>query len=123
MARLTKEVTVLLHSSSFRNLSDSIPSAIPSNSITTSPTSFPGAVPSHFQPLSPAQFSTVPSTPLSAVLGPAAQATVPFLAPSVRDANNNGVGEQRSNTMQSNIRTFTGVSENNFLPSVLSPRR
>ncbi|RVD80263.1 uncharacterized protein DFL_008164 [Arthrobotrys flagrans] len=112
VARLTKEVTVLLHNSSFRSLND------PSHPVPASATM--NNVPVHFQPLSPAPFSAVPSTPLSAVLGPAAQATVPFLAPGVQLA----LGEQqRSNTMQSSSRTMTGISEIGFSAGVLSPRR
>ncbi|KAK6517252.1 RAM signaling network component [Arthrobotrys megalospora] len=120
VARLTKEVTVLLHNSSFRNLNDPSHAIPASATMTTSPASFPSNVPVHFQPLSPAPFSAVPSTPLSAVLGPAAQATVPFLAPSAQL----GPGDQqRSNTMQSMSRTMTGISEMGFSAGILSPRR
>ncbi|KAK6339103.1 RAM signaling network component, variant 2 [Orbilia brochopaga] len=123
VARLTKEVTVLLHSSSFRTLNDPSQSISPSSAITTPGSSFPGNVPVQFQPLSPAPFSAVPSTPLSAVLGPAAQATVPFLAPGGTNGSQFVPGETRSNTMQSNLRTMTGISEIGFIPGVLSPRR
>ncbi|EGX44682.1 hypothetical protein AOL_s00188g20 [Orbilia oligospora ATCC 24927] len=120
VARLTKEVTVLLHNSSFRSLNDPSHPVPASSTMTTPPASFPNNVPVHFQPLSPAPFSAVPSTPLSAVLGPAAQATVPFLAPGVQFIP----GEhQRSNTMQSASRTMTGISEMGFSAGVVSPRR
>ncbi|KAF3160641.1 RAM signaling network component [Orbilia oligospora] len=120
VARLTKEVTVLLHNSSFRSLNDPSHPVPTSSTMTTPPASFPNNVPVHFQPLSPAPFSAVPSTPLSAVLGPAAQATVPFLAPGVQFIP----GEhQRSNTMQSASRTMTGISEMGFSAGVVSPRR
>ncbi|KAJ6264297.1 hypothetical protein Dda_0442 [Drechslerella dactyloides] len=110
VARLTKEVTVLLHSSSFRALNDPSHTISPNSAITTPGSSFPGNVPVQFQPLSPAPFSAVPSTPLSAVLGPAAQATVPFLAPGGPNGSQFAPGDQRSNTMQSNLRTMTGIS-------------
>ncbi|KAK6499194.1 RAM signaling network component [Arthrobotrys conoides] len=120
VARLTKEVTVLLHNSSFRSLNDPSHPVPASATMTSSPASFPNTVPVHFQPLSPAPFAAVPSTPLSAVLGPAAQATVPFLAPGVQFTP----GEQhRSNTMQSTSRTMTGISEMGFSAGVMSPRR
>ncbi|KAF3907284.1 hypothetical protein ABW20_dc0110101 [Dactylellina cionopaga] len=123
VARLTKEVTVLLHSSSFRALNDPSHSMPTGVAMSNSPSSFPGNVPVNFQPLSPAPFSAVPSTPLSAVLGPAAQATVPFLAPGAQNHSQFSAGDQRSNTMQSNLRTMTGISETVFTPGVLSPRR
>ncbi|KAK6351708.1 RAM signaling network component, variant 2 [Orbilia javanica] len=120
VARLTKEVTVLLHNSSFRSLNDPSHPVPASATMTASQASFPNNVPVHFQPLSPAPFSAVPSTPLSAVLGPAAQATVPFLAPGVQFAPGD---QQRSNTMQSASRTMTGISEMGFSAGILSPRR
>ncbi|KAK6535117.1 RAM signaling network component, variant 2 [Orbilia ellipsospora] len=122
VARLTKEVTVLLHSSSFRALNDP-PHSTTGAAMSTSSSSFPGGVPVHFQPLSPAPFAAVPSTPLSAVLGPAAQATVPFLAPGAQNSSQAVTGEQRSNTMQSSLRTLTGISEMGYTTGVLSPRR
>ncbi|KAK6509974.1 RAM signaling network component [Arthrobotrys musiformis] len=120
VARLTKEVTVLLHNSSFRNLNDPSHAVPASATMAASPAQFSNNVPAHFQPLSPAPFSAVPSTPLSAVLGPAAQATVPFLAPGAQLAPGE---QQRSNTMQSSSRTMTGISEMGFSAGVLSPRR
>ncbi|KAK6336045.1 RAM signaling network component [Orbilia blumenaviensis] len=120
VARLTKEVTVLLHNSSFRSLNDPSHAGPASTTMATSQAAFPNNVPVHYQPLSPAPFSAVPSTPLSAVLGPAAQATVPFLAPSVQLIP---ADQQRSNTMQSATRTMTGISEMGFTAGILSPRR
>ncbi|EPS37056.1 hypothetical protein H072_9339 [Dactylellina haptotyla CBS 200.50] len=123
VARLTKEVTVLLHSSSFRALNDPGHSISASAAMTTAPPAFPNNVSIHIQPLSPAPFSAVPSTPLSAVLGPAAQATVPFLAPGTQASSTFTPSDQRSNTMQSNARTMTGMSDMGYTSSILSPRR
>ena len=104
VARSTKEVTVLLHISSFRGLNDSNSQNFNQVLPLFSPMPFPS--PMGFQLLSPQINSASSTTPLSAALGPAVQAIVQIGSHKSSISNASSIPEGFSQ-----FRTLTGVSD------------